>query len=84
MSKYLSPYRWHITWELGSKVDIQGPMGLAAGVVDNPQTFELRDDDGEVYCKGTLYGDWYGFEPLDDYGAPSLGATEVWMGGERV
>mgnify|MGYP003138978849 CR=1 FL=1 len=80
----MSKYRWHIAWELGSKVDIHGPGDLDASVTDNPQSFVLRDDDGEVYCKGTLYGNWYGFEPLDDYGTPSLGATEIWMNGERV
>jgi hypothetical protein len=38
--------------------------------------FRLRDDDGGVLCEGRSSRE-YSFAPLDDYGMPSLGATEI-------
>ena len=38
--------------------------------------FRLLDDDSIVYAEGYLVGGC-GFEPLDDYGMPALGATEI-------
>ena len=40
--------------------------------------FRLFDDDGELYYSGRILGDdWDGFEPLDDFGEPNAGCTEV-------
>lgn len=39
--------------------------------------FRMKDDDGEVYVEGLIVGDYEGFEPLDDYGTPSLGCNTI-------
>tara|TARA_R100001129_G_scaffold43305_1_gene29688 strand:- start:205 stop:456 length:252 start_codon:yes stop_codon:yes gene_type:complete len=79
-------YRWEITKDFidFNLTGIQGP-GINYGeekITENKATFRLIDDDGEVYCKGFIYGDYQGFEPLDDYGMPALGCTMVSINGE--
>ena len=44
--------------------------------VELKHKFKIYDDDGELYCEG-LSDDDCSFDPLDDYGMPSLGATEI-------
>ena len=39
--------------------------------------FRMLDDDGELYYRGLLVGDFGGLEPLDDFGAPNSGCTEL-------
>lgn len=41
------------------------------------ERFRLYDDDGELYYSGRIVGVYDGFEPLDDFGAPNAGATEI-------
>lgn len=45
------------------------------------KAFRIYDDDGELYYSGKLIGDWRdataGFGPLDDFGTPNAGATEI-------
>jgi hypothetical protein len=47
----------------------------------DPEWFKIYDDDGELYYTGARIGlqgpTEYGFEPLDDYGTPNAGATEI-------
>lgn len=38
--------------------------------------FRLYDDDGNIYYEG-LSDDFATFEPLDDYGTPNAGCTEI-------
>ena len=40
------------------------------------QRFQLLDCDGEVYYEGYLVGG-DGMEPLDDYGTPAAGCTDI-------
>ena len=51
----------------------------AALNVKNKKHFAVeKDDDGNVYYGGLIQGaDYQGFEPLDDYGQPNAGATEI-------
>lgn len=59
--------------------------GKAIRQHDNADKFRLLDGDGEIYCYGYFldYADPNddeqptGFEPLDDFGTASLGATEI-------
>ena len=51
-------------------------------ILDHPlrQHFRLLDADGYVYYSGVfvpLSDDHTGFEPLDDYGRPNDGCTEI-------
>jgi hypothetical protein len=42
--------------------------------------FRLKDEDGNIYARGYFYGDSMsedGFAPLDDYGTPNFGATDI-------
>jgi hypothetical protein len=40
-----------------------------------PYRFRLLDDDGEVYYEGRMSE--LDFDPLDDYGMPNAGCTEL-------
>lgn len=41
------------------------------------QRFRMYDDDGELYYDGRIVGDYDGFEPLDDFGMPNVGCTNI-------
>ncbi len=41
------------------------------------EQFRIYDDDGELYYTGRIAGDYEGFEPLDDFGGPNAGATDI-------
>ena len=45
--------------------------------------FVIKDDDGISYYGGRLFGGC-GFEPLDDFGQPNAGATEIWIDGKLL
>ena len=45
--------------------------------------FVMKDDDGISYYTGKLWGGC-GFEPLDDFGMPNAGATEIWIDGKLL
>lgn len=56
--------------------------GLSYGSGDFATTtpgeqFRMFDDDGELYYSGTIWGDYDGFEPLDDFGMPNAGCTGI-------
>jgi len=71
-------YFWTI-----DKDHIEGTAnGLSLGSIDIDTTtpgehFRMFDDDGELYYEGTIWGDYDGFEPLDDFGMPSAGCTGI-------
>jgi hypothetical protein len=87
-----SSYAWRITYDhLESKyVHIFGPhnatedqlniLGARGKYADKLIRFRIYDDDGELYFSGYFLGDSEsedGFGPLDDFGAPDSGATEI-------
>lgn len=79
-----SEYRWVITKDRiddGEATGIEGPRNLSK-ITDNPARFSLYDDDEICYYEGMLYGDYSGFEPLEDFGMPNAGCTLVKMDGE--
>lgn len=76
-------YFWTI-----DKDHIEGTAdGLSLGSGDRPERspdtttpgeqFRMFDDDGELYYSGSIWGDYDGFEPLDDFGMPSAGCTGI-------
>jgi hypothetical protein len=76
-------YFWTI-----DKDHIEGTAdGLSCGSGDRPERspdtttpgeqFRMFDDDGELYYSGSIWGDYDGFEPLDDFGMPSAGCTGI-------
>lgn len=42
-----------------------------------PQRFRMYDDDNNLCYEGRIWGDYAGFEPLDDFGAPAAGCTRI-------
>lgn len=82
----MSYYAWVITTDHleGNKpVCVTGPHDATDEQIANAHekgiSFKIYDDDGELYYSGRyweLSGD-IDFGPLDDYGAPNAGATEI-------
>ena len=59
-----------------------GPLMLSNRIVGHPDAkrFRMFDDDGNLMYEGSiLIGDEEGgdFLPLDDFGTPNVGATEI-------
>jgi hypothetical protein len=65
-----------------SEAGVEGPRNLDDTLKTNPATFSLYDDDDICYYEGMLYGEYEGFEPLDDYGMPNAGCTYMKLDGE--
>jgi len=78
-----SEYNWIITTDHINDVEkgLTGPSNKSRHTA-NETDFQLLDDDGELYYTGTLFGDFEGFEPLDDFGMPNAGCTEIKLRGE--
>jgi hypothetical protein len=73
-------YYWIITEDIIE----ENLVGISHGdktITTNKAKFELFDGDGELYAKGVIFGEYDGFEPLDDYGMPALGCTEIKING---
>ena len=78
-------YRWKITRDRimeGEANGVEGPRNAGSGIQDNAAKFSLYDDDGICYYEGVIYGDYSGFEPLDDFGMPNAGCTCIKINGE--
>tara|TARA_R100000808_G_C2154027_1_gene164737 strand:- start:5652 stop:5930 length:279 start_codon:yes stop_codon:yes gene_type:complete len=78
-------YRWIITADhIDGNVKSEA-LGFEGGShkIDQPMPtnnetdFQLLDDDMVLYYSGKLYGDFDGFEPLDDFGMAYAGCTTV-------
>ena len=82
-------YYWIITKDMldtnkdYSAVGIEGPAGNRR-TKENPVKFNMYDDDDNCYYEGMLYGDYEGFEPLDDFGMPHTGCTYIKINGELI
>ena len=79
-------YKWIITEDLnpepgakpGTNGNAVGVMGHETKAEDLPNLkydFRMYDDDGELYYKGKASHPI--FDPLDDFGMPNAGATEI-------
>jgi hypothetical protein len=81
-------YRWKITRDRlendpeYSDRGVEGPGNLDEDLWSNATRFSMYDDDGVCYYEGMLYGDFVGFEPLDDFGTPNAGCTTIKVDGE--
>lgn len=44
------------------------------------KAFKMKDGDGNIVYRGRMIGNYNfdGFEPLDDFGTPNAGCTEIW------
>ena len=81
-------YRWiitedHIPDAERSDAGTEGPGAWTPIAEDcNPAKFEMLDDDGQLYYTGMIYGEYTGFEPLDDFGTPNAGCTSIKINGK--
>jgi len=73
-----SIYNWTVTndWTGGGEKGLTGPMNKSRHTA-NETDFRIYDDDGILYYSGKIWGDFDGFEPLDDFGTPNAGCTEI-------
>ena len=82
-------YRWKIDKDYldsdkdRNAVGIEGPRDLDESITSNPQGFTLYDDDNIAYYHGWLYGDYEGFEPVDDFGIGYAGAVHIKHDGDK-
>jgi len=81
-------YRWIITDDLTGPfrdaVGVEGPSSCDTNLVSNEARFEIFDDDNHLCYIGKLFGDYDGFEPLDDFGMPNAGCTAIKINGELL
>ncbi len=83
----MSTYRWIITKdriEDGRAVGTVGPRDANDNVTSNPTRFSMWDDDDICYYEGMLYGNFDGFEPLDDFGTPNAGCANIKIDGRYL
>ena len=83
----MSDYGWLITEGspdigLDDEIGTKGPRDILdslEALLDGGagEQFRMYDDDGEWYYTGRIIGEYDGFEPLDDYGMPNAGCTEI-------
>lgn len=85
----MSRYSWVITKDFTECDDnnyivpdpfVIGPRGATKNmeeIVKTGEQFRMYDDDKKLYYEGFITGKYEGFEPLDDYGMPNAGATEI-------
>lgn len=86
----VAAYAWKVTYDHLDKkrVAVYGPHDITGSQRaeldamhgDTDGKFRMFDDDGELYYTGYLVGDVESddaFGPLDDYGTPNAGATEI-------
>lgn len=83
-----STYGWVVTYDHldHERVSVYGPRDISDEHVKllnkrapETRTFKMYDDDGNLYYSGRYVGpdgeDMFG--PLEDYGTPNAGATEI-------
>ena len=78
----MSKYYWKITHaskrlDLNDEVGTVGPYNADESITENKGRFRMKDDDGIIYYHGEIYGDYDGFEPLDDFGMPNAGCISI-------
>ena len=79
-------YYWKITKDVindGEEEGVEGPRGFYP-IKNNRAHFVMKDDDDETYYEGDIYGDYTGFEPLNDFGMPNAGCTKIFYNGKLL
>tara|TARA_R110002095_G_scaffold194739_1_gene173147 strand:- start:247 stop:516 length:270 start_codon:yes stop_codon:yes gene_type:complete len=74
-----STYNWAITKDYisnGTELGLTGPHNKSRHTA-NELNFRMYDDNDELYYAGTIWGNYDGFEPLDDFGTPDAGCTSI-------
>ena len=79
-------YRWIVTQDYMPdpkypRIGIEGPRELDLSIIANPVNWVTYDDDHNPVYGGIMWGDWEGFEPLDDFGTGDAGCTGIKLNG---
>ncbi len=76
-------YYWRISRDHLAEKDckVHGPANADTTLRTNGKKFELFDCDRERYFSGKIFGDYDGFEPLDDFGRDACGCTDIKING---
>ena len=78
----MSKYYWIIT-DVGNGLGLDEDVGTSShdskkNWESRPhQQFKMYDDDGILYYKGTIFGEYDGFEPLENFGMSNAGCTDI-------
>lgn len=92
MSEF-APYFWIITKSCTEFADDRRLIGLCGPGNGNENLmknklneadFTLYDDDNNKCFEGKIYGEYDGFEPLDDWGKGGYGCTYITINGELI
>jgi len=72
-----------------NETGVMGPRSITPAQIERLErgegiTFKMRDDDKELVYTGKIIGDFDGFEPLDDFGMPNFGCTEICYPGSKL
>ena len=59
-----------------------GPRNRDRTITANPARFQMYDDDCILYYEGMIYGDYDGFEPIEDFGEWNAGCVRIKINGE--
>ena len=85
----LPKYRWRITEDhlppmegYSGDVGTEGPFQCSPLVNMNEADWECFDDDMNLCYRGKIWGDYTGFEPMDDFCQPNAGCTTIKINGE--
>tara|TARA_Y100000310_G_C20579254_1_gene762134 strand:- start:937 stop:1227 length:291 start_codon:yes stop_codon:yes gene_type:complete len=81
-------YAWIIDWgnadiDLDIEVKTIGPSTIdnekmqILKETNEGEKFQMFDDDGMHYYSGRIIGNYSQFEPLDDFGMPNAGCTDI-------
>ena len=81
----MNRYHWVITKDHieKGKNSNAGTIGPRTATLDSESIvkagafFKIYDCDDILYYEGYITGDYDGFEPLDDFGTPNAGATDI-------
>jgi len=72
-------YRWKILKDHidTDSVGVEGPGNLDPELNKNRRLFKIYCDDKILSYEGEIFGDFHGFEPLDDYGTGNAGLVHI-------
>lgn len=72
-------YRWKILKDHieTDAVGVEGPRNLDPKLTANRRLFKMYCDDKVLSYEGEIFGDFDGFEPLDDFGTANAGLIHI-------
>ncbi|HEY9764538.1 MAG TPA: hypothetical protein V6D07_18570 [Trichocoleus sp.] len=84
----VAPYWWVVT-KVDDKEDMPhigliGPRNAQVGQREDRAFWEVFDDDNNRMASGYIFGNYSGFEPLDDWARGEFGCTSIKINGKML